>query len=256
MQIIIPMAGTGERFIQAGYKEPKPLIEVDGKPIIEHVVNLFPGEDDFTFICNEHHLKFSNLRGVLVGIKPSARIISISQHKLGPVYSVLQASDYIDETKPAIVNYCDFHTYWDYSYFKNKMIELECDGCIACYKGFHPHLLLTNLYAGVRADKDNYMIEIREKHSFTENKMDTYQSAGTYYFRSGAIVKKYFNATIEKKIAYKGEYYVSMVYNLLKSDNLKTYIYDLVYFCQWGTPEDLEIYRFWSSYFAGKAGTS
>jgi len=56
MQIIIPMSGFGERFRRAGYKIPKPLIEVGGKPIIAHVIDLFPGEDDFTFICNEDHL--------------------------------------------------------------------------------------------------------------------------------------------------------------------------------------------------------
>ena len=69
MQIIIPMTGVGQRFIDAGYKTIKPLIEVDGKPIIEHVVNLFPDEDNFIFICNSKHLKETNLREVLKRIK-------------------------------------------------------------------------------------------------------------------------------------------------------------------------------------------
>ena len=47
MKIIIPMTGIGKRFIDAGYTTPKPLIEVDGKPIIEHVVSLFPNEKDY-----------------------------------------------------------------------------------------------------------------------------------------------------------------------------------------------------------------
>ena len=53
VRIIIPMSGLGQRFLDAGYNDPKPLIIVDGKPIIEHVVNLFPGEKDISFICNE-----------------------------------------------------------------------------------------------------------------------------------------------------------------------------------------------------------
>ena len=53
MQIIIPMSGFGERFRAAGYSIPKPLIEVDGKTIIQHVVEMFPGENDITFICNK-----------------------------------------------------------------------------------------------------------------------------------------------------------------------------------------------------------
>ena len=56
MKIVIPMTGVGQRYIDKGYTTPKPLIEVDGKPIIEHVVSLFPGEDDFIFICNTNSL--------------------------------------------------------------------------------------------------------------------------------------------------------------------------------------------------------
>jgi len=53
MQIVIPMSGFGERFRRAGYAVPKPLIEIDGKPIVAHVINMFPGESDFIFICNQ-----------------------------------------------------------------------------------------------------------------------------------------------------------------------------------------------------------
>ena len=52
MQIVIPMSGFGERFRRAGYTVPKPLIKIDGKPIIEHVIDMFPGETNFIFICN------------------------------------------------------------------------------------------------------------------------------------------------------------------------------------------------------------
>ena len=65
MQIVIPMAGSGTRFVRAGYKAIKPLIEVDGRPMIEHVVRMFPGEHDFLFICARPHLEETPLRTVL-----------------------------------------------------------------------------------------------------------------------------------------------------------------------------------------------
>ena len=65
MQIIIPMSGIGKRFVEAGYKDPKPLIEVDGLPIIEHVVNLFPNENNISFICNDLHLKKMDMKNIL-----------------------------------------------------------------------------------------------------------------------------------------------------------------------------------------------
>ena len=53
MQIIVPMSGFGERFRKANYAFPKPLIEIDRKPIIQHVIEMFPGEENFIFICTE-----------------------------------------------------------------------------------------------------------------------------------------------------------------------------------------------------------
>ena len=53
MKVIIPMSGIGKRFVDAGFKVPKPLIEVEGQPIIYHIIDLFPGETEFYFICND-----------------------------------------------------------------------------------------------------------------------------------------------------------------------------------------------------------
>ncbi len=62
MKIIVPISGFGERFCRAGYKVPKPLVEIDGKPIVAHVVDMFAGKSDFIFICNQEHLNESVYR--------------------------------------------------------------------------------------------------------------------------------------------------------------------------------------------------
>jgi NDP-sugar pyrophosphorylase family protein len=124
MHIVIPMSGIGNRFIEAGYKEPKPLIVIDGKPIIEHVCDLFPNESKFTFICNSKHLYETSMRDVLTSIKPTSSVVEIPNHKKGPVYAVHQVEGLIDDDEEVIVNYCDFGTYWDYNDFlKHSMIH-------------------------------------------------------------------------------------------------------------------------------------
>lgn len=246
------MSGTGDRFIKKGYETPKPLIEVEGVPIIEHVVNMFPGEDDFIFVCNKEHLATTNLREVLLKIKPDCSIIEIEKHKYGPVYAVKFAFDLIDDNTPVIVNYCDFGAWWNYEDFKKTIKGTGCDGCIAAYKGFHPHTLGDTLYGYIKWNEHNYLIEIREKEAFTDNRMEEYASSGTYYFKKGKYVKKYFTELMNRKIHKNGEYYVSMVYNLMGRDDLKTYIYELDHFLQWGTPEELEEYLYWSNAFRSK----
>lgn len=255
------MSGTGQRFIEAGFKQPKPLIEVEGRPIIEHIVNMFPDDCEFVFICNKEHLKTTNIRDVLGRIKPHGKIVSIEPHNYGPVYAVLKAEHLIKDDEEVIINYCDFKWWWDWKDFSNFLKQSKSDGCIAAYRGFHPHSLGSTYYAymkcaentNVNSDRSYFrLLEIREKESFTNNRMEEFASSGTYYFRKGVYVKKYFKQAIEKNVNKNGEYYVSLVYNLMNEDNLNTYAYEIKYFLQWGTPQDLMEYIYWSDAFRAK----
>ena len=248
MHIIIPMSGMGKRFVQAGYRIPKPLILVDEKPIIEHICNLFPNENKFTFICNSKHLAETNMRQVLQNIRPKSNIVEIHNHKKGPVYAVSLIKDLIEDDEEVIVNYCDFGTYWNYQDFLNHTRNRNADAAIPAYKGFHPHMLGNTNYAFMR-EKKQWMLEIKEKEPFTNNRMDEYASNGTYYFKKGAYVKKYFQELVDKNINLEGEYYVSLIYNLLVEDGLKVSIYNIQHMLQWGVPQDLEEYKNWSKYF-------
>ena len=247
MKIIIPMSGLGQRFSDAGYKDIKPLIRVHGKPIIEWVVNMFPGNHDFIFICRAEHLANTTLHKELERIKPGSQIVSIEGHKLGPVYAVSKVFDLINDDEEVITNYCDFFQDWDFADFANRVKETKVAGAIPCYTGFHPHLLhAENLYASCKVDDYMRLLEIREKFSFEADKTKTYHSGGTYYFSKGAMVKKYFQQLMDEKLDLNGEFYISLVYNLLVRDGLDVLVYDKVpHFCQWGTPRDLKEYETW-----------
>ena len=252
MQIVIPMSGFGERFRQAGYTVPKPLIEVDGNPIIQYIVEMFSDEDDFIFICNEDHLNNSayRMKSILKSICPSGEIVSIPPHKLGPVYAVMQAIDSIDLSHQTVVNYCDFTCYWDYSHFQKYVKDMDADGVIPSYRGFHPHTLWSNYYAYVK-EQDSRVSDIQEKQPFTDNPRQEFASSGTYYFKTGALMQEYFQRCIDEQLLVSDEYYVSMVYKPMMQDNLKVYVYELQHFMQWGTPDDLNEYRYWSDVFRG-----
>ncbi|HAS73356.1 MAG TPA: hypothetical protein DCS67_04350, partial [Clostridiales bacterium UBA8960] len=170
------MSGRGQRFINSGYKEPKPLIKMDGKPIIEHVVNMFSKDDRFIFVCANDHLELTNMREILSDIAPKGEVVGIEPHKLGPIYAVKQVYDRIDDDEEVIVNYCDFGSYWDYEDFLRHTRERKADGAIPAYKGFHPHMLGTTNYAFMRDDQQ-WMLEIQEKMPFTDNRMNEFASS-------------------------------------------------------------------------------
>lgn len=250
MQIIVPMSGFGERFRRAGYPVPKPLIEIDGKPIIAHVLDMFPGEADVLLICNEDHLAEPNyaMADTLKRYAPRARVVGIPSHKLGPIGAVLKARDYVRTGGPVFVNYCDFTCYWDWSDFKVFVAETNCAGAVPAYRGFHPHSLGSTFYAYIR-QQGLWLTDIQEKQPFTDEPIAEYASSGGYYFRSGALCLEVFEEVVERDLSVNGEYYVSLAYKVLAERGDPVAVYDLQHFMQWGTPADLEEYRGWSAAF-------
>ena len=155
MQIVIPMSGFGERFRAKGYSKPKPLIDIDGQSIISYVVDLFPSESNLFFICNEDHLSNSSYRmeSHLKAICHTGKVIGIPSHKLGPIHAVNQIKDKLDFNEPVVVNYCDFTCYWNWYNFKKIVQDLNVDGAIPAYRGFHPHSLGSTNYAYMKEKK-------------------------------------------------------------------------------------------------------
>lgn len=252
MKVLIPMAGIGKRFLEAGYKTPKPLLEVDGMPVVEHVVRNFSPEDDFVFGINQEHDRTTGIRNTLGRIAPAGKTVVMPYQTGGPVATVRCMFPEIRDDEPVIVNYCDFSWVWDYEDFKRQVRENDCDGAVICYRGFHPHLCGPNRYATLDAD-GFWMKEIREKHSWHDDKKKDWSSSGTYYFKKGACVKKYFTEIQKKKEwLINGEHYVSHIFQLMKEDGLRIFIYEIPFMLQWGTPEDLEEYLYWSAFFRAK----
>ena len=250
MQIVIPMSGFGERFRHAGYAVPKPLIEIDGKPMIAHVADLFPGEREVIFVCNRAHMDDPafGMEAALRRFRPSARIVAIAPHKLGPGHAVRQAGGLLDPERPVVVNYCDFSCYWNWRRFRKFVAETGCDGAIPAYRGFHPHSLGSTNYAYLR-ETGGWVSDIREKTPFTHHRMKEYASSGTYYFANARLMDSALKTSMERGLSVGGEYYMSLVYKPMLEEGKRVAVYPLQHFMQWGTPEDVSEYRGWSAAF-------
>lgn len=258
MNVIIPMTGYGSRFVAAGYQELKPFIRVMGRPVIEWIVkDMYPADVNIIFVCRgEHLMKDAFMRERLLLLAPEAKIVSIEDWvKKGPVYDVLRgyrellAQQAIDAQEPCIINYCDFYMQWDYAAFAKEAAERGCDGAVPCYSGFHPNLLPEkNYYASCLTDAQDDLIEIREKYSFEKDKTKAKHSPGVYYFAGGAVMEKYCQILTEhEECAINGEYYASLPYNFMVQDGLKVWVpVNVEYFCQWGTPEDMQEFVYWT----------
>lgn len=257
MQLIVPMSGIGQRFKEAGYKKPKPLIKVEEKTIINHVYEMFPQVSSIFFICNKNHLmdRSFNMEAQIKSFSPEAQIIAVDPHKKGPIHAVLKGLKYFDLDAPTIVNYCDFNCIWDYEKFKFHLKRTNCDGCVVTYTGFHPHMLGNTNYAYLKL-KNDQIIDIQEKKPFTSFPMNECASSGTYYFKTASLMKKYFERTVKENLNVGGEYYVSMSFKPMIKDNLILNNFNIDHFMQWGTPEDLKEFNWFSRMFKDKVKES
>ena len=244
------MTGNGARFKAAGYKRLKPFIKIHGKTIISWVSKMFDADQkDIIFLCRKDHYKnLSYFKKELKEASPKANIFLIDNwEKKGPLGDVLKAENIIDNKKPVLISYCDYFMDWDYISFKKNLKKIDPDGAVPCYRGFHPHLIpKKNLYATCETNRRGFLKKIREKYQINKDKTKDLQSPGLYYFKSGEILKKYCQKMILADDHINGEFYMSLPFNYLVEDGLRVWCPDIVkYFCQWGTPEDLEEYLFW-----------
>jgi len=245
MKVIIPMAGTGNRFVEKGYQDPKPLIKINNKRIIEYILDLFSEEDEIVFICNDVHLNTTNMRSVLSSLRPDSKIVSIPQHKKGPVFTVKPYFDLIKDDEQVLICYCDNPFIWNRDEFINYVNDKNYDGCILTHSGMHPHTLNSTKMAFLKV-KNDIVLEIKEKECYTDNPLQEHASTGAYYFRRGDQMKKYFNQLMEQDINYNGEYYVTLVYNLLIKDSLKVGFFDTKFVTVFGTPEEVKSFESWN----------
>jgi NDP-sugar pyrophosphorylase family protein len=240
------MAGFGERFRRLGYTIPKPMISIFGKPLVVHILDMFPGEKDIYFICNKNHLDEPSykMEKILHQYYPEGKIIGIEPHKKGPVYSVSRAFQHFSPDEPTIVSYCDFNCLWDWDRFKRYVLENNCDGAVICYKGFHPHMLNFNKFAYIRQVADR-ILAIKEKESYTGDPMSEYAVTGTYYFANGALMRKAFEKALGREdLSTNGEHYVSLAYIPLLEQNRDIRMFEAEYCMSWGRPEDLDDFMY------------
>lgn len=241
MNIIIPCSGIGKRFLNAGFEETKPLININNKKIIDYVISMFDVKNDnFIFICNEENRKDIESY-VRSNYSFKCFFNSIAYPSYGPVGAIVKSLDFIKDhliiQDGICISYCDYFQKFDYKEFKEYVSCL--DGCIVSYTGYHPHLIPEkNVYATSIVDEKNNVLKIFEK-TCIGNKFQAHHSCGLYYFKNIEIIEKYFNELIKRNISLNDEYYVSLVYNLLIEDSLvvKSFV-NTSTFLQLGTPED------------------
>jgi beta-phosphoglucomutase-like phosphatase (HAD superfamily)/dTDP-glucose pyrophosphorylase len=240
VNVVIPMAGNGSRFAQAGYTDPKPFIPVFGNPMISWVVKNVGIDSTYTFIIRKEFEQTYNARSYLESIVPGCNIVTVDHVTEGAACTVLLAREHIDNDRPILIINSDqyieftgcetaFSLVFDFLY---KPSSQTLDGLISTFDGEgHPK------WSYAKTDDDGIVTEVREKDPFSDH-----ATTGMYIWRRGSDFVKYANQMIQKNIRVNNEFYVVPVFNEAIADGCRFGIAGCDRMWGIGTPEDLNVF--------------
>lgn len=233
MNIVIPMAGRGQRFTEKGIETPKPLIEINGKMMIEYAIESLDIKANFIFITFRYSDENLNQRLNTTLEKYSGKVIQIDYVTEGPAASALLARDYIDNDEPLIITNCDQIMNWESKSFLDYCENSDMDGVVVTYHSD------TEKNSYIKLDQDGIGLELAEKEVISNDSLN-----GIHYWKRGSLFVKSAKSMISKNIRANNEFYISLSYNELIKDGCKIGAYKIPsdFHNAVGTPEDLKKY--------------
>jgi len=231
LNVLIPMAGAGSRFTNAGYTFPKPLIEVRGKSMIQVVVDNIGLDANYHFVVQKEHREKYNLDTMLNLIAENCKVIEVDGVTEGAACTALLAKKFINNNQPLFFANSDQWVDWDPVEFMYKMQETKSDGGIVTFEANHPK------WSFAKTNNNGIVTEVAEKKPISTN-----ATVGYYYWKHGSDFVKYAEEMIIKNIRVNNEFYVCPVYNQAIEDGKIIRISRAKAMWGLGTPEDLDYY--------------
>jgi len=216
INILIPLAGKNQFFSENEYPFPKPLIEFNGKTMIEYIINNFSSiqkEKQFIFIVNSEDCKKYHLDNVLnILTEDKCKIIKLNNKTKGAACSAMMAVEYINNETPLIISNADqlFNINLD------KVISSfeSSDAGVITFESIHPR------WSYVRLDSENRVVETAEKRPISKSAI-----AGFYYFKNGKDFISSSSKMIKKDASVNGHYFIAPALNEMILENKKIDIF-------------------------------
>lgn len=212
LNIVIPMAGAGSRFTQAGYQIPKLLIPIHGIPMIKLVIeNLRPKEPhQFIFLCQRAHVELYGLAAKLNAWAPGCGLIQLDGLTEGAACTVLKAKDLINNTTALMIANSDQYIDTSIDAYLSRLFEDNLDGLIMTMKSTDPK------WSFVGLNPVGEVTQVVEKQVISNE-----ATVGIYNFKHGRDFVRAAELMIAKNLRVNGEFYVAPTYNQLIEEGQK-----------------------------------
>jgi len=232
MKLILPMAGNGQRFFDAGYDLPKPLIDIKGKPMFARVIeNLWVNNAELTCIVRQDHVNDYEIDKRILEHYPDANIIIIPGTTEGAACTVRLATNVLGG-EPMIVANCDQLMRWDPKEFYEKIdTNLYPGGLIPVFTPNHNE----PKHSYCEVDKYGNLLQLKEKEIISD-----IATVGVYYFGDESKWIKAHEKQMDANDRTNNEFYLAPTYNYLE-ENVGIHRIDEM--IGMGTPEELNDFK-------------
>ena len=238
---LVPMAGQGQRFIDAGYNTPKPLIDIDGIPMIINAAKSLPKADKWIFVCRKEHITNFNIDEVLINYFPNSIVLNVDQLTEGQVMTCLIAENHIRKNDQLVIGACD--NSMNYKIKNHNKLINQHDAIIWTFRNNDAVLKNPEMYGWVIMNQEKKVTGISCKTAISDRPQNDHAIVGAFTFKKASTFIKYARLIITKNRKINNEFYLDILLDECVKNHLKVGVFEVDdYYC-WGTPADLEKYK-------------
>lgn len=246
---LIPMAGEGQRFKDVGYTTPKPLIDVDGLPMIVRAARALPPADKYIFVCRKEHLEAFPIEKILQQHFLDPIIISVDRLTEGQACTCMLAKEYIPEDAVLTIGASDNDMTFDKDIVENMFQDNTIDGWIWTFRKNSVVLQNPAMYGWVDTMANDRALKVSCKIPLSLNPINDHAVIGAFTFKKAKIFFDAVDAMIKANDRINNEFYVDVVANYAIQLGYNINVCEVEQYICWGTPKDYEQYEYWLHYF-------
>lgn len=241
---IIPMAGAGQRFVDAGYTTPKPLLPINNKAMVIVAADSLPSCEKTIFICQAPHVEQFGLDKALSSY---GDIVTVDRLTEGQACTCMIGAEKISIDEEIVIGASDNGLIYDKDVF--EQLRQEADVLVFGFTGNSTVTQKPEAYGWIKVDDQNNVLEVSVKKPISNDPLNDWAVVGAFYFKRNQDFISAVNDMIAKNTRINNEFYVDECINNAISIGLKVKLIPVEHYICWGTPNDYETYLYWQQYY-------
>tara|TARA_B110000467_G_C18318460_1_gene483326 strand:+ start:1158 stop:1904 length:747 start_codon:yes stop_codon:yes gene_type:complete len=248
------MAGAGQRFADCGYTTPKPLIPINGVPMVVRAANSLPKADKWIFSVRNDNIEQSGIDQLLVSKFSPCVIVPVESLTEGQACTCLLAREHLNTDDWLNIGACDNAMIWNQAKFDAIHADNNIDGIIWTFRRNPAVLQDPRMYGWVKTNGMDQAVSVSVKIPISSDPMNDHAVIGAFSFRKAADFLSCADDMIAQNRRIKNEFYIDELMNVAIENGLCIHVLEVDYYVCWGTPQDLDTYNYWSGYFSSENG--